>query len=43
MIEVFYLGLGIVAFFILNAIYMSWRGSQLRKEEEARNNPFGGE
>mgnify|MGYP007065734797 CR=1 FL=1 len=43
MAEAFYLGLGIVAFFVLNAMYMSWRGSQIRKEEETRENPFGGE
>lgn len=42
MIEAVYLGVGIVAFFLVNAIYMSWRGSRYRKEEAERTNPLGG-
>jgi hypothetical protein len=40
MLEAFYLGLGIIAFFLLNAFYVAWRGSQTRKEQAERNNPF---
>ena len=41
MLEIIYLGLGIIALFILNTVYVGWRGSQLRKAEAERNNPFG--
>ena len=41
MIEIVYLGLGIIALFILNTVYIGWRGSQLRKAEAKRDNPLG--
>jgi len=41
MLEIVYLGLGIIALFILNTVSVGWRGSQLRKAEAERNNPFG--
>ena len=41
MIEIVYLGLGIVGMIILNTAYIGWRGSRLRKAEAERNNPFG--
>lgn len=41
MIEIIYLGLGIVGLFVLNTAYIGWRGSQLRKAEAKRNDPLG--
>ena len=40
MIEAIYLGLVVVLLLVLNTIYMGWRGSQLRKAEADRNDPF---
>ncbi|MDH5750663.1 MAG: hypothetical protein OEY85_15240 [Rhodospirillales bacterium] len=40
MIEVIYLGVGVVLFLILNTLYAGWRGSLLRKAEAERNDPF---
>jgi len=40
MIEIVYLGLGIVGLLVLNTGYMGWRGSRSRKAEAARNNPY---
>lgn len=40
MIEAFYLGVGVLFFLILNTLYAGWRGSQLRKAEAERNDPF---
>lgn len=41
MIEILYLGPGIVGLFVLNTAYLGWRGSKLRKAEAERNNPLG--
>ena len=41
MIEVIYLGLGIVGMIVLNTVYIGWRGSLLRKAEAERENPYG--
>jgi hypothetical protein len=41
MLEIIYLGLGIIALIVLNTAYIGWRGSLLRKAEARRNNPFG--
>jgi len=41
MLEIIYLGLGIVALIVLNTVYIGWRGSQLRKAEAKRNDPLG--
>jgi len=40
MIEILYLGLGIIGLLVLNTVYMGWRGSQSRKAEAERNNPY---
>ena len=42
MIEILYLGIGIVGLLVLNTAYMGWRGSKLRKADGERNNPFSG-
>jgi len=42
MMDILYLGLGIIVLISLNAIHIGWRGSQVRKQESARNKPFGG-
>lgn len=41
MIEAIYLGLGAILLLILNTAYVGWRGSQQRRAEAERNNPFG--
>lgn len=41
MIEVVYLGLGIITLLLLNTAYIGWRGSKVRKAEAKRNDPFG--
>lgn len=41
MIEAIYLGLGVILLLILNTAYVGWRGSQQRRAEAERNNPFG--
>lgn len=40
MTEIIYLGIGIVGLLVLNMGYLGWRGSQSRKAEAARNNPY---
>lgn len=40
MLEILYLGLGVMLILVLNTMYMGWRGSQARKAEADRNNPF---
>ena len=40
--EILYLGLGIITLIVLNTFYVGWRGSQSRKAEAERSNPFAG-
>lgn len=40
MLEILYLGLGVVLLLFLNTIYVGWRGSQHRRAEADRNDPF---
>lgn len=37
MIEILYLGLGIITFITMNTLYLGWRANQMRKAEIERD------
>lgn len=40
MMEMIYLGIGIILLIVLNTLYVGWRGGHSRKAEAERNDSF---